>query len=78
MRPPPSNPRGTAGKATTHSKGKAPPPPPGLPSEDVWNNRNVSAENRDLLTTCKPEWFCVSQGLGADGKHILEWRDSVE
>eukprot|EP00971_Amphidinium_carterae_P009656 190601-Amphidinium_carterae.2 len=78
MRPPPSNPRGTAGKGTTQPKGKAPPPPPGLPSEDVWNNRNVSAENRDLLTTCKPEWFCVSHGLGADGRHILDWRDSVE
>eukprot|EP00971_Amphidinium_carterae_P309965 6159686-Amphidinium_carterae.2 len=77
MKPPPSNPRGTAGRAPVHPKGKAPPPPT-LPPEDVWNNRNVSSENKDCLTTCVPEWFCVSHGLGADGKHILDWRASVE
>eukprot|EP00971_Amphidinium_carterae_P257095 5104088-Amphidinium_carterae.1 len=77
MQPPPQNPRGTAGRAPAHPKGKAP-PPPSLPIEDVWNNRNVSSENKDRLTTCVPEWFCNSYGLGADGKHILDWRASVE
>eukprot|EP00971_Amphidinium_carterae_P176494 3499328-Amphidinium_carterae.1 len=77
MPPPPQNPRGTAGRAPAHPKGK-PPPPPTLPTEDVWNNRNVSSDNRDRLTTCVPEWFCVTHGLGADGRHILDWRTSVE
>eukprot|EP00971_Amphidinium_carterae_P346343 6487739-Amphidinium_carterae.1 len=75
---PPPNPRGTAGRAPAHPKGKAAPPPPTLPTEDVWNNLHVSQENRDLLTNSVPEWFCATHGLGADGKHILDWRASVE
>eukprot|EP00971_Amphidinium_carterae_P304579 6052523-Amphidinium_carterae.1 len=75
--PPPPPPRGTAGRAVANPKGKAP-SPPALPMEDVWNNRHVSSNNRDLLTTCVPEWIGVFYGLGADGKHILDWRASVE
>eukprot|EP00971_Amphidinium_carterae_P257022 5102622-Amphidinium_carterae.4 len=77
MQPPPPNPRGTAGRAPVNPKGK-PPPPPSLAIDDVWNNSNVTQENRKLLTGCLPEWYYVHHGLGADGRHILAWRSVVE
>eukprot|EP00971_Amphidinium_carterae_P257881 5118801-Amphidinium_carterae.1 len=78
MQPPPPNLRGTAGRAPANPKGKPPPPAPSLALDDVWNNSNVTQENRRVLTSCEPEWYCNHYGLGAEGGHILAWRTAVE
>eukprot|EP00971_Amphidinium_carterae_P322303 6405827-Amphidinium_carterae.5 len=69
--PPPPPPRGTAGRSSAD-------PPPYPVKGDVWDNVNVLPQHRYFLMECVPEWFCEKFGLGADGKHILEWRTAVE